>query len=261
MHFGVQTRPWGPERNRTDLNSILAEIAGAGYTGFEIGAQHLDLNAPATFRQLLAAHGLRVVGLHVGGEIYNPQAVTEALANLERTIAFAAEVGATYLPFSGKMKGAAAAESHKTETELSVQAESLNRIGELARAAGLSLCYHNHFWEIEANARELRHLLAHTDPTLVSLCLDVAWVQRGGSDPVALAREVFDRVGYFHFKDTTADEWMELGRGIVDLPGLAALLDERRYNGWIVVEQDETRGPAVESATISRAYLQELLGI
>lgn len=261
MHLGIQTRPWGPERNRTDLNGVLAEIAGAGYEGFEIGAQHLDLQAPAAFRRLLATHGLRVVGLHVGGEIYNPRAVAEALANLERIIAFAAEVGATYLPFSGKMKDPAAAEPHKTAAELTLQAEVLNRIGLLARDAGLTLCYHNHFWELAANARELRHLLVHTDPALVSLCLDVAWVQRGGGDPVSLAREVFDRVGYFHFKDTTADAWMELGRGVVDFPGLVALLRERGYEGWIVVEQDETRGPAVESAVISRAYLRTLLDL
>jgi len=255
MQIGVQTRPWGPERNRTDLNGILAEIAGAGYDGFEIGAQHLDLNDPATFRRLLAAHGLRVAGLHVGGEIDNPRAARAALANLERTVAFAAEVGATYLPFSGKMKET----GRKAEAELSIQAASLNQVGELARAAGLTLCYHNHFWEIEDDARELRHLLAHTDPALVSLCLDVAWVQRGGGDPVSLAREVFDRVGYFHFKDTTADEWMELGRGVVDIAGLAALLRERNYDGWVVVEQDETKGPPVESAKISRAYLRDIL--
>lgn len=259
MHLGIQTRPWGPERNRADLNGILAEIAGAGYDGFEIGAQHLDLNAPTAFRQLLAAYGLRVVGLHVGGEIHNPESVADALGNLERTIVFAAEVGATYLPFSGKMKGVNAADAQKTEAELNIQAESLNRIGELARVAGLTLCYHNHFWEIEDDAHELRHLLAHTDRALVSLCLDVAWVQRGGGDPVILAREVFPRVGYFHFKDTTDDEWREVGYGTVDFPGLVALLREHSYDGWLVVEQDETQRAPDESARMSRETLRRLL--
>ncbi|MBN1261475.1 MAG: TIM barrel protein [Anaerolineae bacterium] len=255
MYIGIQTRPWGPERNRNDLDGILAEIAGAGYDGFEIGAQHLDLTQPAGFRGLLERHGLRALGIHVGGEIYDLQSVADALANLERTIAFAAEVGASYLPFSGKLK------EHKTEAELQHQVESLNKIGALAREAGLQLCYHNHYWEIQHQEAELRHLVANTDPALVSLCLDVAWVKRGGGDPVAVAAEMFERVGYFHFKDTQDDTWMEVGYGTVDFSGLVGVVRERGYDGWLVVEQDETSRAPVESARMSRAYLRDTFGL
>ncbi len=204
MNIGVQTRPWGPERNRHDLPGVLAEVVAAGYDGIEIGAQHLDISQPAPFRQLLDSFGLQVAGIHVGGEIYNPESVKAALENLERTIAFAAAAGATYLPFSGKAK------EGKTPGELATEAESLNRVGELCRDAGLKLAYHNHYWEIQDGCAELEYLLANTDPGLVSLCLDVAWVHRGGADPAALARKHLPRIAYFHLKDTTPDEWREL---------------------------------------------------
>lgn len=257
MNIAVQTRPWGPERNRNDLSGILAEIAGAGYDGFEIGAQHLDLNHPSAFRQLLDDHGLDVVGVHVGGEIYDPKSVAEALENLGLAVEFAAAVGAPFLPFSGKMK------ENKSETEMRNQAESLNKIGALANDAGLTLAYHNHFWEIQDGAAELHYLMEHTDPAVVSFCLDVAWVYRGGGDPPAVVEELLEkeRIGYFHFKDTTEDEWKELGRGVVDLTAIMDVIESHSYDGWLVVEQDETQLEPVESARISRDYLRETFNV
>jgi len=257
VKIAVQTRPWGPERNRNDLSGILAEIAGAGYDGFEIGAQHLDLAHPSAFRQLLDAYGLDVVGVHVGGEIYDPKSVADALENLGLAVEFAVAVGASFLPFSGKLK------ENKSETEMRNQAESLNKIGALAKDAGLTLAYHNHFWEIQDDAAELHYLMDHTDPAVVSFCLDVAWVYRGGGDPAAVVEELLakERIAYFHLKDTTEDEWKELGRGVVDLPAIMRVIEAHGYDGWLVVEQDETQREPVESARISRNYLHEILNV
>ncbi len=252
MRIGIQTRPWGPEANRQRLNAVLADVKAAGYDGIEIGAQHLDISQPAPFRQLLADHGLALAGIHVGGEIWNPQAVRDALARLEQTMAFAAAAGAPHFCFSGTPKRG------KSDEELAQAATNLNRIGELAQSYGLRLAYHNHFWEIEQDCRELRFLRDHTDPALVSFLLDVAWVQRGGGDPVAVAREFLPRIAYFHLKDTRGSEWLELGEGDVDLHGVIEVMRGRELP-WVVVEQDETKRPPVESARVSRAFLRRTL--
>jgi len=253
IKIGVQTRPWGPEMNRESLSEVLAQIASVGYDGFEIGAQHLDVSQPGPFRQLVASHGLEVLGIHVGGEIYDPQSVQEALDNLERIVAFTAEVGAPFMPFSGRPK------SDKTEEEFQHQADGLNRIGQLCHDHGITLCYHNHYWEIENEYAELRYLCEHTDPDLVSLCLDVGWVERAGGSPIEAARAFLDRVAYFHLKDTKEDEWMEVGNGTVDFPELLQVI-QGRQDWWLVVEQDETRRTPAESARMSYEYLKQLLG-
>jgi sugar phosphate isomerase/epimerase len=236
------------------LPEVLADVQAAGYDGVEIGAQHLDITQPAPFRQLLADHGLSVAGIHMGGEIWNPQAVRDALARLEQTMAFAAAAGAPHLCFSGAMK------QGKSDAELAQAADNLSHIGELARGHGLRLAYHNHFWEIEDECRELRYLRDHADPTCVSFLLDVAWVHRGGGDPAAVAREFLPRIAYFHLKDSRGSEWLELGQGDVDLPGVLDIMAGRKFS-WAVVEQDETRRPPVESARMSRDYLQKKLGV
>lgn len=252
MNVGIQTRPWGPEMNREDLTQILSEVSSVGYDGFEIGAQHLDISNPNSLRTLAANHNLNVVGIHVGGEIYNPESVQAAMENLERIVTFAKAVGAPYIPFSGKFK------ENKTEAEMAAQADNLNQIGRLCQKQGLKLCYHNHFWEIENDCAELHHLCNNTDPALVWLCLDVGWVQRAGGSPEAVVETFFNRVAYFHIKDTTPDEWREVGYGDVDCASVFQII-RRRYDGWLVVEQDETRRQPIESAQMSRDYLRQLL--
>ena len=249
MKIAVQTRPWGPDMLRNCLPEVLNEVAGAGYDGIEIGAQHLDLDQPASFRGLLDSRGLAPAAIHVGGELWIPGAVDAALANLNRAIDFTAAVGAPCVAFSG------AARENKTEEELGHVAQNLERLGQLCQAQGLTLAYHNHWWEIQDDYRELRYIADHTDPALVSLCLDVAWVQRGGGDPAACAEMFAHRIAYFHLKDTTETEWRELGRGDVNLDGVLSVAQGLNL-AWSVVEQDETAGPAAESAAISREFLR-----
>jgi sugar phosphate isomerase/epimerase len=251
---GIQTRPWGPEKNRQQLPQVLAEIASAGYDGVEIGAQHLDFGRPEAFRQLVTSHGLQPAAIHTGGEIYDPQAVKKALENLERTVVFAAKTGAQFLAFSGKMK------ENRSLEEMQVEAENLGRVGQFCKDNGIRLAYHNHYWEIQEDCRELRYLCEHTDPSLVSLCLDVAWVHRADGNPAEVARTFLDRIAYFHIKDTTDTEWREVGYGDVDMASLFQVIRAREFP-WLVVEQDETQRAPVESARMSREYLRQKLAV
>ncbi len=71
-----------------------------------------------------------------------------------------------------------------------------------------------------------------------------------------MAKDFLPRVGYFHLKDTTESDWKELGAGQVDLDALMPVVLDRTPE-WVVVEQDVTGGPAVDSARMSRRYLME----
>lgn len=251
MKIAVQTRPWGVERNRTDLDGVLGEVAAAGYDGFEIGAQHLNLAEPEALLRLAQRHGLAVAGIHAGGDLADPASVTAARQQIELILHNIVAVGASFLPFSGKQT------PHKTPADLQTEVENLNRIGELCADRGVTLCYHNHNWEIANQYAELQAIVDGTDPALVSLCLDVAWVYRGGEDPLAAVERFGLRIAYVHLKDTTPDTWMELGRGELDLPPLIQRI-QALHLPWITVEQDEVARPAQESATISRAYLRNV---
>ena len=52
----------------------------------------------------------------------------------------------------------------------------------------------------------------------------------------------------------------ELGKGSVDFPEIVRILKEKRYEGWIVVEQDVLPGMGVpkRSAAANRRFIESL---
>jgi sugar phosphate isomerase/epimerase len=134
-------------------------------------------------------------------------------------------------------------------------ADVLNKAGEAAHRRGLTLCYHNHSFELEPMEGKipLDLLLSSTDPALVKLQMDVYWVTHGGRNPAAEIRRLGSRVATLHLKDmdaTPARGITTVGRGIIDFAAvLAAAADVKVQNYF--VEED---APADPMAAIRSSY-------
>lgn len=149
--------------------------------------------------------------------------------------------------------------------------ESLNHAGELARKAGMQLCYHNHAFEYQPTpeGRLLDVLMKSTDPKLVSLELDVMWAQVGGADPTAILKQYGDRIPLVHLKNVaqgTAQRFNEnipraafhdLSDGAVDIAAVIHTAKEIGVKHYFV-EQDETPGDPIESLRKSFQYLESV---
>ena len=126
-------------------------------------------------------------------------------------------------------------------------ADVLNRAGAAARSRGMTLCYHNHSFELEPleDKIPLDFLLAATDPELVKLQMDVYWMTHGGRDPAAEIRRLGSRVATLHLKDmdrTPARGITSVGNGKIDFARiLAAAADVKVANYY--VEEDAPRDP------------------
>ena len=71
-------------------------------------------------------------------------------------------------------------------------ADRVNALVELARARGMTLGYHNHFWEFTPmpdGRPALLHLFEHLAPDVFAE-VDIYWAQVGGSDPKAIVTEL-----------------------------------------------------------------------
>ena len=148
---------------------------------------------------------------------------------------------------------------------------TLNKAGQQAHQAGLTLCYHNHAFEFAKDGGKtlLDHLLDNCDAKLVQLEMDVMWVTVAGADPVALLKQYKGRAPLLHLKDvlksepTRLDEgiartsFAEVGNGRIDF---AAVLSAAAANGarHFFVEQDQTPGAPVESLKTSFANLKKI---
>jgi sugar phosphate isomerase/epimerase len=147
-------------------------------------------------------------------------------------------------------------------------AETLNKSGEKAKAAGLKLCYHNHAFEFEpiAGTTGLELLMKETHKELVSLEMDVFWVSVAGHDPVALLKKYENRVALLHLKDKASgaavqynervpkETFKEVGNGTLDFTAILATAKRSAVKHYFV-EQDQTPGDPVESLRTSYKFL------
>jgi inosose dehydratase len=115
----------------------------------------------------------------------------------------------------------------------------------------------------------------------IPLCLDTGHLLIGGTDPLALTREVPERIKHAHLKDVdaalaakvqsgaltytqavAAGMYVPLGEGDVDIAGIVKALEDNNFDGWYVMEQDnildrapDGDGPLADVLT-SVAFLQ-----
>ncbi len=150
------------------------------------------------------------------------------------------------------------------------------------RAGGFRFAYHNHEFELlpfddgepERLGRDGLHALAsRRSHDGWGLELDIYWAAFAGSDPVALIRELGDRVQLLHLKDgllpgppeeraaeqATSERWFRpLGRGDIDVAGCIEAALEAGVR-LFAVEQDETaetEGSPAEDAATSLRFLE-----
>ena len=244
--IGAQTIPWG-EIIKDRMGEILEFLAGEGYRGVETGIRHFDTDNPDYYRKLYDRTGLTPLGLHSGGQFWEPDAAEQERRKLHDSIAFAATVGFQNVVVSG----------NKAETvdSMKTAAQTYGQLGRACRKQGLRLAYHNHNWELANDAAILRTLLDETDPGDVSLVLDVAWAHVGGVDLSGLLKRVGDRVAYLHIKDVAGEAFCELGTGEVDLPHVVRLAADSGIQ-WLVIEQDYTELTPEESMRRNMSYLR-----
>ena len=269
---------------------VLTEIAQAGYDGAPASPEG-DRSARETIG-LYTRHGLKPAPGYIGTAFWDKERRYEILERVRQHAAFSHALGSTelyvapggfdYVTRSGKTRrelaGHVRPEDSLTDEEFQIFAETLNMVGAITLAEGVRSCFHNHVGTVVETRQEVDRLLALTDPNLVFLGPDTGHLAWAGADPVAFCRDYAKRIKTLHLKDISAPVrdrgreagwdygtfqdngvFVELGEGCVDFPAILAILHEVNFFGWLIVETDVTQKPtALESATVSRAYLRSL---
>jgi sugar phosphate isomerase/epimerase len=136
-----------------------------------------------------------------------------------------------------------------------------DRLGEIGRECarhGLRFGFHNHDGEVtplDGGESFVEELLGQDD---VFLELDLGWAWTAGADPVALLRRARGRCPLVHVKDfASADgrEFRPVGEGAIDYERILPAAVDAGVE-WLLVEQDETDGPALEAAERSLAAVR-----
>mgnify|MGYP003982123027 CR=1 FL=1 len=221
-----------------DFAGTLARVAAIGYKEVEF-AGYYD-HTPRAVADLLKENGLRAPAAHMPLDMVRDK--------LDQALEIAAAVGHRYLIVPWL-----APDQRQSLAQYEALANLLNRAGEQCRSAGVQLGYHNHDFEFQAIDNKLPYdlLLEATDPSLVSMELDLYWITKAGHDPVDYFSRHPGRFSLCHVKDMAADGSMvDVGSGDIDFSRLLASARAAGMKHYFV-EHDQPRDPL---ASVQSSY-------
>ena len=124
--------------------------------------------------------------------------------------------------------------------------ERLAKVGEVASKAGYGFAWHNHDFEFKALADgsvPQDHILSSAPD--IGWEMDLAWVVRGGADPLPWIEKHGKRIVAVHVKDNARqgegldeDGWSDVGHGTIDWANLIKVLRAKSAAKYFVMEQD-----------------------
>jgi sugar phosphate isomerase/epimerase len=235
-------------RNFPPLGDTLTMVAGLGYDAVEgYGALYADDALVADLTARLGASGLKMPSGHFG--------LAQLEAEPEKVIAIAKALGISriYCPYVMPADRPTDAAGWKAF------GARLQAAGAPYRAAGLGFGWHNHDFEVTAlpDGQYPQDLIFEGGPDL-EWEMDVAWVIRGGGDPLAWIARHGNRITAAHVKDIAAagqnvaeDGWADVGQGTVDWAGLMTALRTTPCDLYVIEHDNPSDHQRFASRSVS----------
>ncbi len=259
---------------------VLSEMSGLGLPATELGAPGFLPDDPHDVFSVLNSVNMSLIGGFTPLVVHDATQEVETIAQAKKIAALFQAAGATKF-ITAPVTDWGWSEPHPpTAEELKQMNKIFTIVDEICGEHGLEQVLHSHVLTMVETDSDVQKVL---DTCNVHWCLDTGHLAIGGTDPVAFAQAVFDRVGHVHLKDVDLSKvapvmnreisimegvqgglFTELGQGDVDISGVIEVLESRGYQGWYVIEQDtaitaglpaEGEGP-IQSVTNSLNYLK-----
>lgn len=224
-------------RDAGTLDEQLAAIEAAGITAVEtVGTQKVSAEE---LKAALDKHGIKAISTHAQ--------IDDLRSDLDGVIAFNKAIGNDTIIVPHLKPEARPADA----AGWTALGEELKAISEKVQAQDMQLGYHNHDFEMVdmGGKTALEVMMAAAGDDVVAE-LDLAWVARGGHDPVEYLGRFDGRVFAIHAKDNApageaVDEkgFKALGEGELDFAKILPAAEEAGTK-WYIIEHDMPKDAA-----------------
>ncbi len=272
-HTGIT---WGYTLDRVE--PAIRDVAELGYQAFEtfgFTIEGYEKERPGQFRALLERYGIPLGSCYCGTRFVDPAQAGEDIEQVLRWAGLARSLGARTIVLQ-----AAGVRLPQPYSEYKAMARVFSDLGLRLQAMGLIAAIHPHTGTLIETRDEIEAVLGAVAPEAVFFAPDTGQIVKGGSDLLPLLRDHRRLIRHVHLKDyaggpvrydaagkeidpTGYAGYTPIGQGVVDIPGVFALLEEIGYGDLVMVELDGTSvvpRPPREAAALSKQYLQEKLG-
>ncbi len=274
---------------------LLDWMVEIGYEGTELGPPGYLGNADE-LHERLSSRGLQLVGAFLPQHFSRDDKTEEDRSWLRETLnlirAGAPEGSRPFailsdgfdeperLAFSGRIQDHPEAWLPADRFETLVA--NLHRAAEICRMADFEVLLHPHAGTYIETADEIARVADRIDTSLLGLVFDTGHFRFGGADPVRAVTDYRELIRHVHIKDCatsviheagagdglkeilTRGAFTPFGQGDVDIPGVLEALRGIGYEGWLVIEQDQslgaqdTRESVLAGQQFNRSYLRDL---
>jgi inosose dehydratase len=300
MRVGNAPCSWGTlefnegAAKQVGYSQMLDELAETGYTGTELGDWGYMPSDPAALKDELNKRRVAMLGAFVPVALKDEAAHAAGVAAAVKTAKLLANVASEPQPFlvladnngtipeRTRHAGRVTMKMGLSLAEWKTFASGANRIAQAVYTeTGLRTVFHHHCAGYVETPAEISRFLELTDPETIGLVFDTGHYVFGSGQCDALEglQRFKERVWYVHLKDcnpevaqrSRAEHWdyfeslrhgvfCELGKGCVDFRAVLQWLATRKYDGYLLVEQDVLPGMGApkESARRNREYLRSI---
>jgi inosose dehydratase len=142
--------------------------------------------------------------------------------------------------------------------------EFLPQVNELVKKHDIRLAIHNHGPgdDLYRSPNNVFDKIKDLDKR-IGLCIDIGHVVRIGEDPIALIKKYKDRLYDMHMKDVNkvAEDGtpLEIGRGVIDIPGVINALKSINYSNQVAIEYEKDGDDPVPGLAESVGYLRGVM--
>jgi len=223
------------------LDDVIKTAKRLDLKGIALKSMHMPLEASAEETKA-TAEKVRVAGLKLygAGVIYMKTA-----QEVDTAFAYASNAG--------------------IETIIGVpNYEFLPQVNELVKKYNIKLAVHNHGPgdNLYRSPNHVYEKIKDLDKR-IGLCIDIGHVVRIGEDPIALIKKYKDRLYDMHMKDVdkVAEDGtpVEIGRGVIDIPGVIGALKSIGYSQQVAIEYEKDGEDPVPGLAESVGYLRGVI--
>ena len=252
ISWGICEVPgWG---KMLSTNRVLSEMAQLGLAGTELGAPGFLPTNPDEIDAILEEHKLKLLGGFTPVVVHDPAERDATMKYVRKTIELFKKTGATQLVSSPVYTWNWDTPGALTNDEIKHMFKVLDEITLMCKDNGISNVLHPHLMTVVETKSDVERVLDGCD---VDWCLDSGHLAIGGVDILEFAKAAFDRIGHVHLKDVDLSRaqsvlnrsqsimqgvqdglFTVLGKGDVPIIELVTFLENNRYQGWYVIEQD-----------------------
>ncbi len=247
----------------TIRDAMAADAMGSMKKVSDLGYKNLELAnysngkfygyAPKEFKKIVTDLGMDILSSHTQVE-----AAGITVDNAKKMADDHAELGVKYCIQPWVNEPDRNIESYKK------MVGDWNEVGKIMKGVGIQFGYHNHNFEFKSIDGVVPYYdiyMKEMDPDLITMEIDLFWVNKAGQDPVEMFKKYPGRFQLFHMKDmhtkqdpffdVIKDDVCSVGAGVIDFKTILASKDIAGMKYLFVEDDNQGNGKPFEAIGVS----------